>query len=998
MVRPITENNLGLEVLYDGTTQPGAHKPVDIVAVHGMGAHPDDTWCSQVPGQDPPTYVNWLKDKEFLPASVPHARIMRYGYSSQWFGKNATKTKVSDISQAFLFDLDEFREDKNRPLILIGHSFGGLVLLKTLVDANMEPKRWPGTYDSTAGLVFLGTPFRGTHDSLSQGEVLLRAWQLFAAERPVYSENLGILRAGGEPLIDLVDTYLRVARKSPMMPRVACFYEQKASDIARILGKDVGTGIQPVILVDETSGSLDLNDKSDKYALPRTHFDIHRFGSPREQAFRQVRSVIRKMADEGREMVHSQCDENDKPECIQSLCFPNIDARQQDIASAHPGTCDWLFRTDEFRIWQNRTDLPGSQGVLWIKGKPGAGKSTLMKHTWGHCEQAFEKYTRAAYFFNARGVELEKTPYGMLRSLVYQLVTEEPSAFERFLRIFRDKREKHGTQREWRESELKEFLLSEMQHGQPKPLLLLVDALDECSELHVRDVVKYLQDLSDAAATSARILNICLSSRHYPHISMRTCQELVVENSWGHDRDIAAYVRGTLIKPGGELKGALIGKASGVFMWVVLVVAMLNTAYDEGKVEAMHRTLHEVPSDLDDLFQTLLARDKPDKNETVLMLQWVLFSTRPLTAKELFYATLAGTNTESQGTPDPSMITPDDIRRRITNSSRGLIEVRKNRYETVQFIHETVKDFLLRNQRLQKLDPALELNPIGASHCRLRTCCTSYVARAARQPADSTVRRAAIESRYPFIDYAANYFIHHAEAAEEAHVGQVEALLQLTENHAARELIQAHTAFDRSGVQSCSGTAWLLCVAVSEELSKLTKAIILERGGHVGCRHESCDQPLPTALYRANTEVVALLLEKGADVDAPAGYYGTALQAAARVGNVEISTLLLEKGADVNAPGGDYGTALQAAAKAGNTKILAMLLGKGADVNAPGGYYGTALQAAAYGPHTEIVGLLLENGADVNAPAGVYGTALQAAKSGGNDGISALLRKNGARR
>ncbi|KAL8337946.1 hypothetical protein RB598_006708 [Gaeumannomyces tritici] len=130
MVRPITENDLGLEVLYDGTTEPDAHDPVDIVAVHGMGAHPDDTWCSQVPDQDPPAYVNWLKDKQFLPASVPHARIMRYGYSSQWFGKNATKTKMSDISQAFLFDLDEFREDKNRPLILIGHSFGGLVLLK----------------------------------------------------------------------------------------------------------------------------------------------------------------------------------------------------------------------------------------------------------------------------------------------------------------------------------------------------------------------------------------------------------------------------------------------------------------------------------------------------------------------------------------------------------------------------------------------------------------------------------------------------------------------------------------------------------------------------------------------------------------------------------------------------------------------------------------------------------------------------------------------------
>lgn len=108
-----------------------------------------------------------------------------------------------------------------------------------MVDADLERNRWPGIYDSTVGLVFFGTPFRGTHDLLSQGEILRRASQHFAAENPVYGENLGILRAGGEPLIDLVDTYLRVVRKGPM-PRVACFYEQKASEVGRILGRDVG--------------------------------------------------------------------------------------------------------------------------------------------------------------------------------------------------------------------------------------------------------------------------------------------------------------------------------------------------------------------------------------------------------------------------------------------------------------------------------------------------------------------------------------------------------------------------------------------------------------------------------------------------------------------------------------------------------------------------------------------------------------------------------------
>lgn len=110
--------------------------------------------------------------------------------------------------------------------------------MQVLIDAHTERKRWPGIYDSTVGLVFLGTPFRGTHDSLSQGEILWRAYALFRGS-PVHGQNLEILRAGGESLTDLVDMYLRIARQGAM-PRVACFYEQRASDVGRILGKDLG--------------------------------------------------------------------------------------------------------------------------------------------------------------------------------------------------------------------------------------------------------------------------------------------------------------------------------------------------------------------------------------------------------------------------------------------------------------------------------------------------------------------------------------------------------------------------------------------------------------------------------------------------------------------------------------------------------------------------------------------------------------------------------------
>lgn len=51
-----------------------------------------------------------------------------------------------------------------------------------------------------------------------------------------------------------------------------------------------------MILVSESSGCLDVNASSDKYPMHRTHFDINKFGSPDEQAFRVLRYVIQEMA------------------------------------------------------------------------------------------------------------------------------------------------------------------------------------------------------------------------------------------------------------------------------------------------------------------------------------------------------------------------------------------------------------------------------------------------------------------------------------------------------------------------------------------------------------------------------------------------------------------------------------------------------------------------------------------------------------------------------
>ena len=106
-----------------------------VVAIHGKGAHPSDTWAARVNGAEddhnPTNYCNWLNDPEMLPSKIPGARVLRCGYQSDWIGTDANYTRPSLIAESMLKDLSQHREhEPERPLVFVAHSFGGLVLLK----------------------------------------------------------------------------------------------------------------------------------------------------------------------------------------------------------------------------------------------------------------------------------------------------------------------------------------------------------------------------------------------------------------------------------------------------------------------------------------------------------------------------------------------------------------------------------------------------------------------------------------------------------------------------------------------------------------------------------------------------------------------------------------------------------------------------------------------------------------------------------------------------
>lgn len=54
--------------------------------------------------------MNWISNESMLPAVLPRARIMAFGYDSVWFGDSATRQTLEGVASNLLRELERKRE------------------------------------------------------------------------------------------------------------------------------------------------------------------------------------------------------------------------------------------------------------------------------------------------------------------------------------------------------------------------------------------------------------------------------------------------------------------------------------------------------------------------------------------------------------------------------------------------------------------------------------------------------------------------------------------------------------------------------------------------------------------------------------------------------------------------------------------------------------------------------------------------------------------------
>ena len=475
---------------------------------------------------------------------------------------------------------------------------------------------------------------------------------------------------------------------------------------------------------------------------------------------------------------------------LMTLDFATRTEREASIEEAYGRTFGWIFlepdlsgaspRRLSFREW-----LRVGEGVFWISGKAGSGKSTLMRYianeprtlsilrTWG----SNQKLIIASYFFFNAGVLLQKSQQGLIRSILFDILSQCPDLVpmvaparlhDHYLRS-----------RPWKASDLQDICRKLTQQSIDMKFCFFVDGLDEYEGDH-SDVVNILNDL----ATLPNI-KLCVSSRPW-NVFQNSFgpkqQQLVLENHT--EDDIVLYVQETLGKDASfagsagadprlkQLIDQIGAKAEGVFLWVRLVVSdLLRGCANQDDISDLQERLRYLPPNLETYYQC--AFDNIDKfygEYTAEILLLAQEATQPLSLLTIaFYEVEKQHHSNSMGAYNAaaSNAKVDALlvacQTRLNSRCQDFLVIRSGPDDaitlrhTVGFLHATAAEFLRRPKMKKKLEncvsdgfnPRLTLLKATLAQTRLEPSYEQSEPRASTLGANSF--RILI---YQFLDYA----------------------------------------------------------------------------------------------------------------------------------------------------------------------------------------------------------------------------------------------------
>ncbi|KFY72740.1 hypothetical protein V499_07136 [Pseudogymnoascus sp. VKM F-103] len=243
----------------------------DIIAITGLAGHAFGSWAHS--GQK-----MWLRD--YLPRDIQNrARILIYGYESQLHGANTAKSIISDYGNSFIQSLMDLRDHpscRDRPLILIGHSLGALIIKQAITD--LEPSirsRLP-----VRTLIFFGAPHNGLEVSALETLVKGHPTQTLISE----------LKRESPTLTGLSERFRHVAKDMT----IHTYYESRAtSTVAQGPDGQWERRGEAKVMVERSSALLNFEAEKTRMKVDGDHKEIARLRRGQGGVYPNVLHIIK---------------------------------------------------------------------------------------------------------------------------------------------------------------------------------------------------------------------------------------------------------------------------------------------------------------------------------------------------------------------------------------------------------------------------------------------------------------------------------------------------------------------------------------------------------------------------------------------------------------------------------------------------------------------------------------------------------------------------------
>lgn len=238
---------------------------IDFIFVHGLGGGSRKTWSKT-------SSVNHYWPQEWLPQdpAFKNVRVHSFGYNSDWAKGKDNCLNIHHFGKSLLGEMSTspHLSDADTPIVLIGHSMGGLVIKKAYLLARQD-----AGYEALAQrfhtIYFLATPHRGS-DSAKFLNIIL---EITFSSR----DYVGELERGSGAIQSINDEFRKYANDLELWS----FYETEKLTV----------GLFGAFVVDPDSATLGYREER-QIPMNADHRSICKFDKPTDSNYVTLRNAL----------------------------------------------------------------------------------------------------------------------------------------------------------------------------------------------------------------------------------------------------------------------------------------------------------------------------------------------------------------------------------------------------------------------------------------------------------------------------------------------------------------------------------------------------------------------------------------------------------------------------------------------------------------------------------------------------------------------------------